>query len=209
MINADKIIKLTNRDTGSVGYSIPEMHINRTFHKHQSQSVTFKELQQLWWQPGGEYLLTHYLKIEDAEAVAELLGSVEPEYNYTDEQIKDLLLNGSLDEVKDFLDFAPEGGIDIMKDLAVKLKINDLSKREAIQESTGFNVSMAIKINKETAEAANENEKTAPTRRVKAEKEEAETSHVQESAPTRRVKVEPKREVTSTAAQKRVVKPIK
>ena len=52
----------------------------------------------------------------------------------------------------DCLDFAPIGVIDLVKELAVKLKINDISKREAIFEKTGFNVSKAIEINKETDE---------------------------------------------------------
>ena len=78
-----------------------------------------------------------------------LLGKVEPEYDYTPTDIKNLLLNGSLDELLDCLDFAPEGVIEIVKDLAVELPLNDVAKREAILNKTGFNVTNAIEIKKE------------------------------------------------------------
>mgnify|MGYP000445784818 FL=1 len=46
-----------------------------------------------------------------------------------------------------------------MKNLAVSLKLNDMSKREIIFDKTGFNVTNAININKES-EKTEEVEKT-------------------------------------------------
>ena len=46
-----------------------------------------------------------------------------------------------------------------MKNLAVSLKLNDMSKREIILDKTGFNVTNAININKES-EKIEEVEKT-------------------------------------------------
>ena len=60
------------------------------------------------------------------------------------EDIKTLLLSGSLEQLQDCLDFAPSGVIDLVKDYAVKLEINDISKRNAILTATGFNVTRAI-----------------------------------------------------------------
>jgi hypothetical protein len=58
--------------------------------------------------------------------------------------------NGSLDEFLDCLDFAPEGVIDLIKTLAVELPLNDVAKREAILNKTGFNVDNAIRIRQES-----------------------------------------------------------
>ena len=67
----------------------------------------------------------------------------------------------------DCLDFAPEGVINLMKDLAVKLEIPDVRKRQAISEKTGTSVDNAIKINQ--LSKVDENEKAPETkqRRVK------------------------------------------
>nr|DAG21583.1 MAG TPA: hypothetical protein [Caudoviricetes sp.] len=53
----------------------------------------------------------------------------EPEYNMSEAQVKELILNGSLDAFLDALDFAPLGVIDLIKDLSVKLPISDIHKR--------------------------------------------------------------------------------
>ena len=50
----------------------------------------------------------------------------------------------------DCLDFAPEGVIELVKKYAVELKVNDIQKRQAILDKTGFNVTSAIEINEET-----------------------------------------------------------
>ena len=91
------------------------------------------------------------LVIKNEEAVKELFSTrPEPEYYYTEVEVRTLLETGTLDQLLDCLDFAPEGVIDIVKDVAVKIKLNDVSKRDAILAKTGFNVSKAIEINEET-----------------------------------------------------------
>ena len=59
---------------------------------------------------------------------------------------------GTLDQLMDTLDFAPSGVIDLVKDIAVKIELNDINKRNAIFEKTGFNVTSAVDFNKETAD---------------------------------------------------------
>ena len=110
------------------------------------------------------------LKLNNDDAIEELIGKVEIEYYYDEDKVKDLLINGSIDEFLDCLDFAPSGVIDLVKNLAVTLKLNDYTKREAILEKTGFDVTKAIEINKATEEI--KQEKTNITRRVKEETQE-------------------------------------
>ena len=111
------------------------------------------ELRALSYSPGGDALLREFLQIKNAEAIEELLGEVEPEYNYTPEDVKRVMLNGTMDEFLDMLDFAPDGIREMIKDFAVKLELNDVRKREAIFEKYGFNVDNAIKNNRLEKEA--------------------------------------------------------
>lgn len=144
-------IKVTNRDNGTVGYTIPDLNVRRIFIAGETKEIDIEELRKLAGSvPGGKTILANLLVVQDENVVKELLENVEPEYYYSEEDIKNLLLNGSLDQVKDCLDFAPRGVIDLIKKYSVELKINDLSKREAIFNKTGFNVTSAIEINKET-----------------------------------------------------------
>ena len=165
MIEKDTLIKVKNRDNGTVGYTIPELgNLHRSFSKGETKEITMDELRKLSYISGGKLLLQDYLIVQDQDALRELLSDdVEPEYYYGEEEIKKLLLTGSNDQLLDCLEFAPEGVIGLVKDLAVSLKINDISKRNIILEKTGFNVTNAITINEETVEG--EGEETKSSRR--------------------------------------------
>jgi hypothetical protein len=180
MLEKNTLIKVRNRDNGSVGYSIPDLGINhRQFLPGETKEITMEELRKLHFTSGGDYIIENCLVIENEEALAEIFQykNIEPEYFYTEEDVKRLLTEGSLDELLDCLDFAPNGVIDLVKSLAVKLQINDVSKRDAIFAKTGLNVNNAIAINKETEEVA---EKPVAQRRVAPAAQN-------ESAPSRRV----------------------
>lgn len=165
MIEKDTLIKVKNRDSGTVGYTIPELgNLHRSFSKGETKEITMDELRKLSYISGGKVLLQNYLIVQNQDALKELLSDdVEPEYYYGEEEIKKLLLTGSNDQLLDCLEFAPEGVIGLVKDLAVSLKINDISKRNIILEKTGFNVTNAIAINEETIE--DEGEETKSSRR--------------------------------------------
>lgn len=153
MLTDEMIVEVTNRDNGSVGYTIPDLNnLHRNFLSGETKKITVNELRKLSYIEGGTYLLKNCLTINNKELVSELLGEVEPEYFYTKEQIVDLMKNGSLDAFLDCLDFAPGGVIDLIKDYAVTNELNDMAKREAILNKTGFDVTKAIMINRETSE---------------------------------------------------------
>lgn len=163
MIEKDTLIKVKNRDSGTVGYTIPELgNLHRSFSKGETKEITMDELRKLSYISGGKVLLQNYLIVQNQDALKELLSDdVEPEYYYGEEEIKKLLLTGSNDQLLDCLEFAPEGVIGLVKDLAVSLKINDISKRNIILEKTGFNVTNAITINEETIEGEGEEAKSS------------------------------------------------
>lgn len=158
----NKMIKVTNRSRGSVGYMIPDMNnLQRRFEYGETKLVPEEEIRKLDWTPGGHVLIKDYLKVGDAGLVEELLHEVEPEYNYTEKEIKELLLGNDMDAFMDCLDFGPDGVIDMMKDLAVKLEIPDVRKREAISKRTNSNIDNMIKLNQMSKE---ENEEPVETK---------------------------------------------
>ncbi len=175
-MDRNTIIKICNRDDAAVFYDIPEMNgLHRVFQPNEVKEVTLGELIKLSYEPGGMDLLRNNFILNNKEAINMILGEVEPEYNYTPADIKNLLLNGSLDEFLDCLDFAPEGVIEIIKNMAVELPLNDVAKRQAILNKTGFNVTNAIEIKKEV-EADVEKPAAAPTKRRVVKKTESESA---------------------------------
>ena len=146
MISKDTILKVTNRNNGSTGYTVADLGIHRHFSPNETKELTMDELRKLSYVPGGRYIIENCLVIHNEEAVREILTNVEPEYFYTETEIKQLLQHGSLDQLLDCLDYAPEGVISLVKNMAVDMKLNDISKRDAIKDKTGFDVSKAIEI---------------------------------------------------------------
>lgn len=148
MLDKNTIIKVTNRDNGTVGYTIPDLgNLHRLFQAGETKEITMEELRKLSYVPGGNNILKNYLILDNEEAVSELLSEVEPEYYYTEEDIKKLLTEGTLDQFEDALDFAPEGTLNLIKKLAVDLQLNDMNKRKALINKLGFNVTAAIEAN--------------------------------------------------------------
>ena len=179
MLRNDEPIKVKNRDNGKVGYVIPDLNnLNRTFQPQEIKIVPFEELKKLSYLPGGITILRDYLVIDNDEAIKELLGEVEPEYHYTKEEVAYLLKEGTLDQLQDALDFGPEGVKDLIKDIAVEIKLNDINKREIILQKTGFNVTSAIAFNQETLE--NEKKEVQQRRADPIVKSEDKSKEVQE-----------------------------
>lgn len=161
MLTNDTIITVTNRDHGGVGYTIPDLNnLHRKFTAGEKKEVKAEEMRKLAYLPGGMALIENCLVINNDELVAELLGDVEPEYRYTISDVQDLLENGTLDELEDCLNFAPEGVIDLAKSVAVDIELNDIRKREMIQGKTGTNITNVINLKREmTKEEAPETDK--------------------------------------------------
>lgn len=143
------LISVKNRNNGNTGYTLSDGGIIRQFLPGETKQLEKSELEQLMFQPGGKYILENYLIIQDQNIVSELLGEVEPEYNYTEAEIKELLLNGSEDQLKDCLDFAPDGVKELIKQMAVDMKLNDMRKRRIIGDYFSFDINGAIEFREE------------------------------------------------------------
>ena len=161
------LVEVKNRgDAGSVGYTIPDRGIWRSFSAGETKKIELEELQALQYVPGGDYILKHFLMIRDKDALSALNIITEPEYFYTEKEVKELLTTGTLDQLKDCLDFAPEGVIELIKTMAVKMQLPDTLKRAAIEEKTGFSINNAIMVNKVMDEEPEVKEEQKTTRRA-------------------------------------------
>ena len=163
-------VEVINKFSGTVGYEVPDLGVYRNFQPKEKKEISIDELERLSYVPGGKTILKEYLEITDENIAEKILnGKLEPEYFYTEDDIKRLMTTGSMDEFLDCLDFAPLGVQELIKDIAVNLPLNDIAKREAIREKLNFDVSRAIEIkntNFDGGDAAFSEESTQTKRRV-------------------------------------------
>ena len=163
-----------NRSTSMVVYRIPEKGIRREFAPGETKKISYQELLDLSYQAGGRELMVNFLQIQAPEVTKELNIHTEIEYNYSEADVKNLIMNGSLDAFLDCLDFAPVGVIDLVKTFAVSLPMTDYDKRKALKDKTGFDVDKAL-ANLEAEKAEELDNKLDPAdipstgRRVKVE----------------------------------------
>lgn len=125
----ERYVDVVNRSNGTVSYRLPEINVYRLFQKNEKKHISEEELRSLNASAGGLTLIREYLFVDDEALRNELLGVVEPEYFYTKDEVTELLNNGSLDQLEDALNFAPDGVLDLIKDLACDLPCNDVAKR--------------------------------------------------------------------------------
>ena len=144
MIRSEDMFNVKNRSTSVVVYRIPESNLRREWAPGEVKRIPFGELEKLTYQPGGRELIANFFQIMENEVTDDLNVHREPEYNMSEEQVRDLILNGSIDAFLDALDFAPLGVIDLIKTMSVQLPITDMAKREALKAKTGFDVDKAI-----------------------------------------------------------------
>ena len=161
--------KVKNRSNGKAVYTIPELgdkrNIRREFAPHEIKEIPAEELEALTYIGGGEQILKNYLQILDKDALAKVNLEVEPEYAMSEEDVKKLMREGTLDAFKDCLDFAPQAIKDMIKDYAISLPLNDSEKRDAIKEILKFDVDRAI-LNKKASEETDAPKEEEKTRRV-------------------------------------------
>ena len=187
MLKDTDLITVRNRNNGTTGYVIPDRNIKRTWELGETKKIPFEELRAFSYMSGADYALNNLLVIEDKEALEALNMKVEPEYFYTEEQVRKILFEGSIDEFADFLDFAPDGAIEIAKDMAVKEEIPDNRKREMLSEKTGLNINNAIMVNKIMNEDEPAEEEAPKQRRVQKEEAKSETPARRTAAPAYKV----------------------
>ena len=184
MLKDTDLILVKNRNNGSTGYTL-DNNFHREFSYQEEKKVPFEELKRLSYAPGGAYILDNYLIIENEEALNLLNMHTEREYFYEEDQIRDLLFNNdNLDLFADFLDFAPEGAVELAKKIAIEEQVPDVRKRKMLSERTGLNINNAIMINGIMDAEDEAPAESTKQRRVPVESQKTETA---EKTPQRRV----------------------
>lgn len=165
------LINVRNLSDTSVSYQIPEDHRRVVFRANETKKIAAGELRKLYFKPGGEVLLKEYLNIDNAALRQEfnIPGDV-PEYEWTLADVDKLMRTGSIDAIKDALEFGPEAIKDAIIDYAINNRISDNNKRKAIEEITGIQVDQAIRLHEEAEVALGIDNKPVEqrTRRVSA-----------------------------------------
>lgn len=138
------LVTVENRTAGKIVYQIPDRHIRRELAPRQAIRVPKEEIEALSYTAGGLDLIRNHLLVKDEQILDDLNIHREPEYYMNADNVAKLIREGSLNEFKDALDFAPDGVKDMIKDLSVQIPLNDFSKRQALKEMTGFDVDAAI-----------------------------------------------------------------
>lgn len=171
---------LTNNDVVYIDDNggISRRHV---FHPQQSIQVEKSLIERMQYDRGGSVLLKDYLSVKDAEIKKEIgIPEDQIEYDWTDKDVRTLLTSGSEDELRDALDFAPQGIKDMIVDMAVNMPLQNRNKTEIIAEMTGRNIetmiSNKLKVESTSAPAAPKNTKrraakAEPGRRVPSAKE--------------------------------------
>jgi hypothetical protein len=146
-IKDETLVSVRNLVDHHVIYKLPEENVRRDFNAFEVKKISAGELRKVNYTVGGHVLLTGYLCVENASLAQEFgVDTDVVEYNWTKEDVDRVLTEGDLDELLDALDFAPDGIVDLIKDRAVELKINDYSKRKAISDKLGVDVSGMIDV---------------------------------------------------------------
>ena len=159
-------IRVYNRSRSRVEYELPELHVRREFEIDESKNIEEEELNMLCQQTGGKSILLNYLVVDDKIWADEHL-SPEIEYWWKPEDIKNCLLNDSLDLFSETLDYAPTGVLEYIEYFSYTLPLTDLNKISIIKEKLGFDVLKVTENLSNNNQSVIEQEK--PTRRRRQE----------------------------------------
>jgi hypothetical protein len=165
VIDDSDMIVVKNMTDGIVGFRDQMTNRLYSFSPNQPMSISAGTLRALSYSSGGLELLQNYLTVENTELREEFNISPDMvEYDWDQQKVDSVLLEGTLDELLDALDFGPTGIKELIVSRAVALDLPDVHKREAIQEKTGANITniiTAAKTNEEDAKEAPSGRRTA------------------------------------------------
>lgn len=151
----DTIVEVWNTSSGTVSY-VPEMsRVARRWERQGcSKKIKFGELVDIIGTNGGYVLFKeNILYIKDKE-IREKLGLPKlDKYAMNINQIKELLINKSADELEEVVQNCSDDMLDTITVTAIKEEVPDLNKVKILEDYTGIDVIGAIKENQEDKQA--------------------------------------------------------
>lgn len=148
-LTGDRPVRVTNLGRQRVYYTLPELNgLHRTFQPVErgiadTKVVTFHELYTLNNSPGGPQLIFDNLQIKDNDVRKALDLPEDPEFDYSVEEIKELIEKGTEDEILDALEFGPYYLAQWMKEVIITEGLNDFEKRKFFEGLFNFNLTAA------------------------------------------------------------------
>lgn len=143
----EKYVQVRNLSGQPVTMVLPDEHVRIVFGPTEEKAVSVDTLKKVYARSGGDALFQNFLAIQDKDLALEFgvtEDALEHEYTWTKDDVIKLLETGSLDELKDALEFAPEGISDLIVEVAVATRLSDVNKRNTISEFTGRDVNAMI-----------------------------------------------------------------
>lgn len=166
------------------------------FRSQQTLPLDRDTINRMRYDTGGSRLIKDYLSVKDDQIRNEIgVPEDQVEYDYTEDDVLELLRNNDYDGIADALDFGPLAIKEMIANKAVELPISNRNIMVLITEKTGKDVETMIR-NKEEFEKANNT--------AKDEKQEAApkvTSARRKAKPTPAAAEISKEDIAEIAAQ--------
>lgn len=142
-------IRVYNRSNSTVFYKDEDTNRTRTWEpstigKESYKDLDFEEIERAVNTRGGKILFEEYLLIKDKKICEQLDLICPKEYFYDVDEVKRILEKGTDFEVVGMIENGPEGIKDIIKQVAIEIKLDSSRKRKIIKDRLGFDVNFAI-----------------------------------------------------------------
>lgn len=144
-----KKVRVYNRSNSTVFYKDEETNKLRVwdpvFNGIESyKDLDIEEIQRALNDYGTKLLYEDYLVIKDKEICKELELDCPLEYFYGVDEIRKILENGSDFDLVDLIKNSNEGIKDMIKQIAVEIKLDSSRKRDIIKQHMNFDINFAI-----------------------------------------------------------------
>lgn len=146
---SDKKIRVYNRSNSTVFYRDEETNKLRTWNPIMNgvetyKDLTLEEIQRVLNDYGTRILFEEYLLIKDVEVCKQLELDCPKEYFYDAEKIKSILETGTDFDLVELIQNANEGIKDMIKQIAVEIKLDSSRKREIIKQRMNFDINFVV-----------------------------------------------------------------
>lgn len=146
-----KKYKVSSKYNGFLTVTMPNTGIRYIWNRiNDSRELTLDQLKEMLNAPGGRSIIENKLIVHDPAAVEALELDVEPEYYYSEKDIEALLTDGTVEQLDDALNFAPNGTKELIAETAVKIKLENRDKIALITKKTGKDINDQIKVEEES-----------------------------------------------------------
>lgn len=146
-------IEVESKYKGYLSAKESNTNIRRVFpHIGFKMMLDRESIKNIAYSPGGREILQNYLIIRDKDLIDELALELEPEDTFNEQDIKELLLNGTYEQLEDALRYGSEGTRQLIKDCAINIKLFDNNKVKLISNFLNINLNTILDFSENSEE---------------------------------------------------------